>query len=636
MNSRKWLAAIALMLLLGIQSGLSPLAHAAAGTTAYRVYQNDNLLKEFVSKDQAVGYAKYFEYSHVERINGREWVWDNYPRYKVYQDGTSRTDWEYRTYSEALNKAKTMKDVHIRDLEQPGWVYSDYTTYQLYQGDKTYNSWGFSTLAAAKKEAAKWTGSHVMNKVSNSWVWDNLSASMKEEQRKSAPIYELLVDQQPSGEVYSYLYDAIAAADQKPRSAVRNLKTGLIVHSTTAPYRALQNGRELGTFFSLDNAVKFAQSTALTQIVKDNKIYWTNVPYLQVKQGSQSLGYVHLKSSAIKLASGYSDSYTVNADGRRIWSNPKQLLYLGWNGSSASSTIVSQLSGTQGLDFNSPTWFELSSADGKLTDNSDAVLAQKLKQQGIKVLPLVHNQFDAALTTAFLKDAKAQERFIDALVSRLSALGVAGVNIDFELMSGKNRNAYSAFVAKLAQQAHANHLLVTIDVPRGSLSWNHLTAFDSEKLAASVDYIMIMAYDQYWSGSDSPGSVSGLKWAEEGIQEFLSYGIPRSKLILGIPFYSREWKLDSQSRIISSRAVPMKDIPSLIAQTGALASYDSQFSQTKYTYLKNGYTYVFWAETAETVQARLKLAKNYSLAGVAMWRLGYDSPELWPIMLQHK
>lgn len=172
------------------------------------------------------------------------------------------------------------------------------------------------------------------------------------------------------------------------------------------------------------------------------------------------------------------------------------------------------------------------------------------------MLPLVHNQFDSALTTAFLKDAKAQERFTNALIDRLAALGVAGVNIDFELMSGKDRNAYSAFVAKLAKQAHAKNLLVTIDVPRGSLSWNHLTAYDSERLAASVDYMMIMAYDQYWSGSDSPGSVSGLKWTEEGIQEFLSYGIPRSKLMLGIPLYTREWKLDSQAE--SSPAVPYR------------------------------------------------------------------------------
>ncbi len=348
MNNNKWLVALGLVLLLGMNNGLGSAVLAASNTSAYTVYQNDTMLKEFASKEQAVGYAKYFEYSHVERINGREWVWDNYPRYKVYQDGTSRTSWEYRTYNEALNQARTMKDVHIRDLEQPGWVYSNYMTYQLYQGDKTYEGWGFSTLEAARKEAAKWTGSHVMNKVSNSWVWDNLSTSMKNDQRKSAPVYELLVNQQPSGEVYSYLYDAIAAANRKPGSVVRNSKTGVIVHSTIAPYRVLQNGNELKTFFSLDNAVKFAQSAAFTRIVKDNKIYWTNVPYLQVKQGSQSIGYVHLKSSAIKLASGYSDSYVINTDGRKIWSSSKQLLYLGWNGSSASSTITSQVSGTQG------------------------------------------------------------------------------------------------------------------------------------------------------------------------------------------------------------------------------------------------------------------------------------------------
>lgn len=80
-------------------------------------------------------------------------------------------------------------------------------------------------------------------------------------------------------------------------------------------------------------------------------------------------------------------------------------------------------------------------------------------------------------------------------------------------------------------------------------------AYDHEKLAHIADYIMIMAYDQYYSGSATPGSVAGLQWAEEGIKEFLSYGIPRDKLIMGIPFYVREWKLDSSGKGVSNRAV---------------------------------------------------------------------------------
>lgn len=90
---------------------------AAAAMTNYRVYQNDNAIKEFATKNEAISYAKGFAYAHVETITGRDWVWDNLPRYKIYQGGVSKSSWEYSTYAEALAAAKKLSNVHIRDLE---------------------------------------------------------------------------------------------------------------------------------------------------------------------------------------------------------------------------------------------------------------------------------------------------------------------------------------------------------------------------------------------------------------------------------------------------------------------------------------------------------------------------------------
>ena len=56
----------------------------------------------------------------------------------------------------------------------------------------------------------------------------------------------------------------------------------------------------------------------------------------------------------------------------------------------------------------------------------------------------------------------------------------------------------------------------------------------------------------------------------------------------------------------------------------------------KYMYNKDGYTHVFWAETTDTMKARIAIAKKYDLAGVAAWRLGYESPNLWLMLLQQK
>ncbi len=211
-----------------------------------------------------------------------------------------------------------------------------------------------------------------------------------------------------------------------------------------------------------------------------------------------------------------------------------------------------------------------------------------------------------------------------------------GINIDFESLAGSDRARFTAFVQQLTNAAHAKNLTVSIDLPRGSLSWNHLTAFDHNKLGQIVDYVIIMAYDQHYRSSPTPGSVAGMQWTEQGVIEFLSYGIPRDKLILGIPFYVREWKLDSANNIVSNRAIFTSELEQLIAEKNASMTWDPRFSQFKVAYTDGGFTHVFWLENNGTLQARIDIAKKYDLAGLAAWRLGYEPESFWMTLLRAK
>lgn len=610
----------------------------SASMTKYRVYQNDKALKEFATEKQAIAYAANFEYSHVEAISGRVWVWDNLPKFKIYQGNVSNAKWEFRTYEQALAAAKKLTNVHIRNLEKTGWVYDSYAKYQLYQGDKTNTKWGFTTLAAAKKEAAKWTNAHIIELSSNAWIWDNLTAAQKKQQREGAAVYEITVDgaQAEGTKAYAFLYDAIQAASSVVNSVVLNNKTGAAAHSNALIYDVLQSGKTIKSFYSLDKAVQYAKYYSNSEIIYNGAVRWTSIPYLSVYQGEKKIKAFHTLASALAYAKNYSNSSIQNAEGRKLWSNTSALVYMGWNGSSSSTTILGHTANTQGLNIDSPTWFELAAADGSLKDASDPSVVKTLTEQGILVMPLLHNQFNKKMTTEFLANAAAQKNFIETLVSKLSSLGVYGLNLDFEEVAGSDRAKYTAFVTALTKAAHAKGLKVSIDLPRGSVSWNDQTAYDHAVLATIVDTIIIMAYDEHWTGSTTPGSVAGLPWVEEGIQQFLSYGIPRSKLMLGIPFYVREWKLDSSGKLVSNRAIYMKEVPQLIADTKAVGTADPASGQTKYKYVKDGFTYVFWAETSLTVEARIKLAKKYDLAGVAAWRLGYESADLWTAMLRMK
>lgn len=621
---------------------------AADKTSKYRVYQDNRILLETSDYKSAEAYAKQFTSTHVEEIATRKWMWDNYPRYKVYQNGNSSSAWEFATLDQAIREASKWGNASIRDLQSDGWVWNNYPKYRVYQGDVTVPGWDFATLNEAKAEAAKWGNSHIIDLANHQWVWDNVTAAAKAELRASGgKPYKVYQGAHTSDDwSFAYLEDAINESLKWGNSVVRSSdKSDQIVFSNIKSYKVYQYDQYLDAFLHVDEAISYAKQFGHTTIVYDETeqtsskrpAIWTNYPYYQVYQNDTLISDFSTIASAVSYALGYSNSSIRLLDDKTvIWDNLNKLQFWGWNGSSSNDTVRNQVKNTSGLDVVSPTYFVLKDGSGAITDTSNKDTVAWLKSQGYSVHPLVNNQFDAALTTRFLSSADAQNKFIQTLVAKAAALGVDGLNIDFESLSGKDRAAFTAFMSSLANAAHEKGLLISIDLPRGSVKWNAQTAFDHEKLAGIVDYIITMTYDQHWKGSEQPGSVAGLQWVEEGIQEFLSYGIPRDKLIIGIPFYVREWQVDAAGTLVSNRALLMKDLPALIASKNATKTWDDRFQQYKVEYSQDGYSYVFWLEDESTVKARLDLAKKNNLAGVAAWRLGYDTADLWKMMIQHK
>lgn len=623
---------------------VSPLSALAADrTTKFRLYEENRIVKEFATLEAAVSAGKKLRNSHVERIGSREWVWDNLSRYRVYQNDKTYPDWQYATLEEAVKTAKKYANSSVRDVQRGGWVWHNFAglvdePFLLMQGDKTLPGWQFAKLADAQKEAKKWANAHVIDLRSGEWVWDNLKPERKDELRQGEAVYRIHdSNDQPLPDLsFSYLEDAVGEARKHDNVSIVNSKTGKTVYTNVKPYAVYQNAKWLASYADPDEAAAYARKWAHATVRLNDRVIWSNFPYYRVFQNDRQIGAFNQISEAVAHAQQYANAAVITLHDETLWDNRHQLQFWSWNGSARPDTIRQHVSNTMGLDVVSPTWFELERADGSLKDTSDAATVRWLKQNGYAVHPLIHNQFDAKLTTAFLADTKAQDRFINALVGKAASLGVDGLNLDFESLAGSDRAKYTAFVRRFTEAAHDKGLTVSIDLPRGSVRWNHLTAFDHTALADIVDYIIIMAYDQHYSGSDVPGSVAGLQWTEEGIKEFLSYGIPRNKLILGIPFYARDWKLNADGSLAGNRSLVMRNIPDLLANPSVTKSWDDRFNQYKVTYKENGATRVFWLEDESTVAERLKLAKQYDLAGVAAWRMGHEYPDIWETMIQHK
>ena len=150
-----------------------------------------------------------------------------------------------------------------------------------------------------------------------------------------------------------------------------------------------------------------------------------------------------------------------------------------------------------------------------------------------------------------------------------------------------------------------------------------------------VDYMMLMTYDQYWSTSPTPGSVAQVTWVEKNIKKVLGI-VPKEKLLLGIPFYTRLWKEEKSSdgRIsaYSVKSLSMEEAKKLVKENNASVRWDEESGQFYCEYRSNGTTYKIWLEETNSINLKSSLVQKYGLAGVAAWKRSDAALEIWGVL----
>ncbi len=289
----------------------------------------------------------------------------------------------------------------------------------------------------------------------------------------------------------------------------------------------------------------------------------------------------------------------------------------------------------EGLNVISPTWFTLSSGSGDIKSIADANYSKWAKGRGYKLWALVTNDFDKEMTSQMLNNSAARKKAIDALLLYAEWFQLDGINVDFENMYIKDKNVFTQFVKELYQRATVKNLIISVDVTVIAANSNWSECYDRAELAKVSDYIMLMAYDQYWAGSSISGSVAQITWVEQNLIKVLKE-VPKEKLILGLPFYTRIWKEVyspvEKKTLVTSKAVSMETAEQAIAENKAAKVWDEKSGQYYASYTKDGAVYKIWLEDERSIKLKTELANKYNLAGIASWRLGFERPVIWKVI----
>lgn len=274
----------------------------------------------------------------------------------------------------------------------------------------------------------------------------------------------------------------------------------------------------------------------------------------------------------------------------------------------------------------SPRWYFLDS-HGALSDHTEPSLVKWAKNKGKGVWAMFGNRSDQTITHQLLSSSERSAALIKKIKNSVTQLGIQGINLDFENVAPEDRANLTKFVKNLASELHSVNAVLSVDVsPNLNSDWT--AAFDYKALGQAADYIVLMGYDEHWSGGAYPGSVASLAWVENGMNKLLA-DVPRSKIILALPFYNRDWVVNSKGISSGSEDITLSEQASRVANKKLNTKWDAGLGQYTTTYWQSNSQHKIWLEESRSLSLKYKMALENDIAGFAYWSIGGETMDIW-------
>ena len=313
-----------------------------------------------------------------------------------------------------------------------------------------------------------------------------------------------------------------------------------------------------------------------------------------------------------------------------IESEEKEKLIMFWQYGSSLDVLGKDI---DGVDVVSPTWFSLKDDTGEVEINFSKAYYDKAKSYDYKLWPIITNGFDSGedkkqATSDVLNDESKRETLILNIVEIIKNYNLDGINIDFESMKEADKYIYTQFIRELAPMVRSVGATLSVDI--------YFTNYiDRSGVGRACDYLMLMGYDQRGNWSNTAGSISEVSWVEGNIRSLIEDSkIDPSKIILGVPFYTRLWTDDSKNGL-STNVYSMKNSADFVNKYNLTKQMDEKSGQNFVEYQSNGKTYKLWIEDVESMERRADIVEKYNLAGIIGWQKGFETEDIWD-MLKNK
>ncbi|MFY0758287.1 LysM peptidoglycan-binding domain-containing protein [Metabacillus dongyingensis] len=390
---------------------------------------------------------------------------------------------------------------------------------------------------------------------------------------------------------------------------------------------------------SLGQTIKIPQSVQVHQVISGDTLWKITNKYGVTINDVTKLNV--LKTTQLKIGQKLKIPvyyYEVQLlGGKKGWVKKSHLqvktskrVVMGWSFNGTSNTYIQQMKNKPNLNVVSPRWFTLSQSESGVTVKTDPAYTKAAHDAGKKVWPLLGNNFDPVLTDLIISNPQKRQKLISALQTALIKSKSDGINVDFENIDIKNKQDYVSFIRELKTALKPHGIIVSVDVTRTSADPFWSGSLDRKELGKLADYVIMMGYDEHWGGGPKAGSVASLPWVEEGIK-LLMKDVPSHKIILAVPFYTREWVTDLSSNELRSIDRSMSEVNRIISSKGLKKVWDPKASQYFVQFTEKGEKHQLWIEDKKSIELRMKMMKENHLGGAAAWYIGSETSDIWDV-----
>lgn len=239
--------------------------------------------------------------------------------------------------------------------------------------------------------------------------------------------------------------------------------------------------------------------------------------------------------------------------------------------------------------------------------------------------------------STFWASSTAQTTCINNLVALLNSRGGNGINIDFEGMGSSDNAPFVTFMTNLKSALTAANPAYKLSVCLYAVDWSG--TFNMPALNSIVDFYTIMGYDYYYSGSAQAGPEAPLYnfqtsynyTLSKTITTYIKNGATPSKILLGLPYYGREWQVagntipaSTTGTFTSSRTLSyVNSNPTTYSVSNKY--WDANAYAPYYAYTSSGNWRQCFIDDIYSMGRKYDMVNQRGLGGIGIWALGYDN-----------